>query len=109
MLIVEDNKFNREAVVLMLGKLGVDYETASNGQEGADKVEEYMKAGKMFDIVLMDLIMPMSDGYEGTNLIRKLEKEFKIPDTNRLFICGYSSHVNRGKYLQTIPNLCIKI
>ena len=34
-----------------------------NGQLGCEKVEEYLKEGKMFDIILMDLYMPIMDGY----------------------------------------------
>lgn len=94
--------FNREAIVIMLTKLGVDYEMAVNGQEGVEKVEEYIQKGKRFDIVLMDLIMPVLDGYQAAEAIRKLERRHGISETQRLFICGYSSHVNRGKLIKLI-------
>ena len=81
MLIVEDNMFNREAIVIMLTKLGVDYEMAVNGQEGVEKVEEYIQKGKRFDIVLMDLIMPVLDGYQAAEAIRKLERRHGISET----------------------------
>ena len=41
----------------------VHYEICWNGDEATEKFEEYLKAGKMFDIILMDLYMPQKDGF----------------------------------------------
>ena len=71
MLIVEDNEFNRDVLTLILKKLDVDYEVAEDGQIGVEKVIEYLKAGKIFDIVLMDLYMPNMNGYDATKEIRR--------------------------------------
>jgi len=62
-----------------------------NGQESIEKVKEFFEKKKMFDVVLMDLIMPLMGGLAATIQIRKLEEKFNIPMENRLYICGYSS------------------
>jgi CheY-like chemotaxis protein len=64
-----------------------------------DIVERYLKEGKMFDIILMDLIMPVMNGFKSSAEIRELEKKYNIPEAKKLFICGYSSQVGLGKCL----------
>lgn len=66
MLIVEDNIFIQTALIEQLKMLDVEYETALNGQEGVQIVERYLLQGKMFDIILMDLIMPTMNGYQAS-------------------------------------------
>jgi CheY-like chemotaxis protein len=94
MLIVEDNNFIQVALQQQLNHLGVDYVPCMNGQEAVDKMEEFLKKGKSFDIVLMDLIMPVMDGYKATVAIRELEKKYGIEEQDKHFICGYSAEVN---------------
>ena len=66
-LVVEDNALNQRIVKLMLGKLGAVIAGALNGQEAIDLLKE-----NKFDVVLMDLNMPVMDGYETTVYIRKV-------------------------------------
>jgi signal transduction histidine kinase/ActR/RegA family two-component response regulator len=66
-LLVEDNKMNQTVIKLFMKKYpGVKLTIANNGQEGL----EHLKADK-FDIVLMDLQMPIMDGFEAIEKIRK--------------------------------------
>lgn len=98
MLVVEDNQFIQQAIQCQLTMIGVDYESCYNGQEAVEQVEKYLQEGKMFDIILMDLIMPVMNGFKASAEIRELEKKFNIPEARKLFICGYSSQVGLGKY-----------
>ncbi|MBD0402331.1 response regulator [Flammeovirga sp. EKP202] len=65
-LVVEDNMFNQLLVVNILEGWGMEIVTAENGKEAVEKFEEHT-----FDIVLMDIQMPVMDGIEATKLIRQ--------------------------------------
>jgi CheY-like chemotaxis protein/GAF domain-containing protein/two-component sensor histidine kinase len=64
-LVVEDNEINQEVVNGLLDRIGVSVHLASNGHEAVQKV----KSGT-YDAVLMDVQMPIMDGYEATRAIR---------------------------------------
>ncbi|MBI4743001.1 MAG: DUF3365 domain-containing protein [Betaproteobacteria bacterium] len=70
-LVVEDNATNQKVVEAMLGKLGVSSVPATDGQQGVDAILR----GEPVDLVLMDLHMPVMDGYAATERIRQWEKE----------------------------------
>jgi len=77
-LLVDDNKINQMVASELLSNEGFIVETVSDGQQAVDII----KGGHElpFDVVLMDIQMPMMDGYEATSLIRKLDNErSKIP------------------------------
>lgn len=74
-LVAEDHPVNKKLLVMMLSKLNVKNVTAvENGAEVLDKI---FKEQKMFDIIFMDLQMPVLNGYEASVAIR--EKGLKIP------------------------------
>jgi CheY-like chemotaxis protein len=68
-LVVEDNAVNRMFVKTLLGKFGLRVSMAHDGQQGVDAVT----SGEHFDIVLMDIHMPVMDGYVATERIRQWE------------------------------------
>jgi CheY-like chemotaxis protein len=67
-LLVEDNELNMEIAVELLEQTGVQVEDAGNGQIAVDKLKE--KPAGYYDLVLMDIQMPVMDGYEATKVIR---------------------------------------
>lgn len=67
-LLVEDNELNQEIAKEILTEAGFSVDTAEDGQEAVDKL---LKAGEgAYDVVLMDIQMPVMDGYEATKAIR---------------------------------------
>ena len=76
-LIVDDVELNREIAVAVIEDAGMQVESAENGQEAVE-----MLAGSVegyYDIVLMDVMMPIMNGYEAAQEIRKLENR-KLAD-----------------------------
>ncbi len=74
-LLTEDNEFNQLVAVDTLQSLlpGIMIDIAHNGQEAIDKIKQ-----KDYDMVLMDIRMPVLDGMEATKIIRKLEGKKKF-------------------------------
>ncbi len=71
LLLVEDNDINREIAAAILGQAGFRIETAENGREAVDTVSASEPG--YYDAILMDIQMPVMDGYAATRAIRALE------------------------------------
>ena len=82
LLVVEDNRLNRQVALRMLERLGYDPDLACDGVEALEKLD----TGE-YDIILMDIQMPRMDGLEAT---REIIRRFK--DRKRPFILGMSAH-----------------
>ncbi len=70
-LLCEDNIINQEVAVSVLEIFGIEPVVANNGQEGIDLLEQ-----QVFDLVLMDILMPVMDGHEATQIIRASNKPY---------------------------------
>ena len=68
MLIVEDNFMNRKYITTLLRRWGIYFHVALNGEEAVEMTKEYC-----YDLIFMDISMPVMDGYEATRLIRNEE------------------------------------
>jgi CheY-like chemotaxis protein len=69
-LVVEDNEINLEILIDMLECMGYRAEGAEHGKEALDKIQK--SQNEPFDAVLMDIHMPVMDGFEATKTIRQL-------------------------------------
>jgi CheY-like chemotaxis protein len=102
---VDDNDMNREILLAILEETGAVLDTAADGQEAVDK---WTGTGGGWDLFLMDLHMPVMDGFEAARRIRAsaLPKHDTVPiiavsaDTggevvNRCLEAGMSGHIGK--------------
>ena len=70
MLVAEDNPTNRMVIRAMLSRLGLEITDAGNGQQAVDMY----RADHHVKLVLMDIQMPVLDGYDATRAMREIEQ-----------------------------------
>ncbi|MFM2587543.1 response regulator [Vibrio sp. TBV020] len=70
-LLVEDNRVNQKVAALFLTKAGYQFDIADNGQIAVDKFQ----SAHDYDLILMDCMMPVKDGFAATREIRQIEVE----------------------------------
>ena len=73
-LLVEDNEINAEIACMILSQYGIEVDRATNGQNGLEQVQRHERG--YYDAVLMDIQMPVMNGYEATRAIRELDSDY---------------------------------
>lgn len=112
-LVVEDNEINKKIVYGFLKQLGYKYISASNGKEAVDILEE-----NSVDLVLMDIQMPILDGYEATEIIRKKEASLgkhtpiiamtayaMIGDREKFIKCGMDNYISKPFSIDSLDEI----
>lgn len=112
-LLAEDNELNREIVIELLGITGASLEAAENGQ----KAVELFAASPdgYYDLILMDVQMPVMNGYEATRAIRAMERAdaAAVPifamtanafseDIKKSQDAGMNAHISKPLDIQTV-------
>ena len=92
-LVAEDNPNNQKLIELLLAKLGLTSVIVFNGEE---VVEAYKKS--KFDLILMDINMPIMDGLTATNIIRDIQKDYY--DIRIIALTANSIAGDKEKYLE---------
>jgi len=120
-LLVEDVEINREIVLTLLEPTKLEIECAENGEEA---VRMFTEAPQKYDMIFMDIQMPIMDGYEATRRIREAETEMRntgkisrqqIPivamtanvfkeDIERCLNAGMNNHVGKPIDFQEVLN-----
>lgn len=119
-LIVEDNDMNLEIASELLQEEGCIISSARNGKVAVELVQNSEPGN--FDMILMDILMPVMDGYEATRQIRALEnkKLANIPivamtanafdeDRKKALECGMNEHVPKPVNITTLKQIVSKI
>jgi|GEM_PF-1556201 len=97
-LYVEDTRVNQIVVTTQLRKIGATVETADDGQNGIDKIAKAEAQGEPFDIILMDMQMPVLDGYAATRQLRA--NDYSKP------IIAVTAHALPGDRVRTLAAGC---
>ena len=97
-LVVEDNKFNQVVVLNLLKKIGITCEVAENGKEALEIIGK-----KEFDLVFMDVRMPIMNGYEATEAIRA--RTDQVADIPILALTGEATKSDVARCLDVGMNL----
>ncbi|NLX99978.1 MAG: PAS domain S-box protein [Rhodopirellula sp.] len=71
-LLVEDGPDNQRLIAFLLKKAGAEVVVCENGKVAVDTVVEAVREGRRFDLVLMDMQMPVMDGYQATAVLRSM-------------------------------------
>ena len=120
LLLVEDNETNQELAIAVFKRLGVHVVLAENGKEAFEYITEN---DSHFDIVFMDIQMPVMDGIKATKLIRHFSKYDQLPiiamtanalkgDREKSLAAGMNDHITKPINLQEVYQkiiICLNI
>jgi Amt family ammonium transporter len=120
-LLAEDGVDNQRLIAFILKKAGADVTIVENGQAAMDRAVEARNAGRPFDVILMDIQMPVMDGYTATMRLREagyrgaiiaLTAHTMSGDRDKCLAAGCDAYatkpIDRTKLIALIAELCQK-
>ncbi len=115
-LLVEDNHINQEVASMILERVAIETDIANNGHEA---VEKYFENPSRYDLILMDLQMPVMSGYKAAKIIREHNKNIPIialtaaamiEDKQKAIDAGMNDHLSKpidmNELYKTIAKFC---
>lgn len=97
LLLVDDSEDNRMLIHTFLKTFDLEITEAQNGKEAIDK---FLEAPEPFSLILMDIQMPLVDGFTATETIRSFEQERAVEETPIIALTAYSMESDRRKALE---------
>ena len=105
-LLVEDNEINQQVACELMTPFRFEVDVAENGQIAVHQVQARMAQGRPYDLVLMDMQMPVMDGVSATRLIRETHSSAQLPivamtanamqaDKERCMEAGMNSYITK--------------
>ncbi len=116
LLVVEDNIINQQVAQEMLTNEGAAIDLAENGELGVEAVHRAIACGQCYDAVLMDIQMPVMDGYTATRLLRQDAALARLPiiamtanamasDREACLAAGMDAHIGKPFKLAELVDL----
>ncbi len=95
-LLVEDHEINRKLAQIMLQRMGHTFVLANDGQQALDCLER-----ERFDVVLLDVMMPVMDGLTALRIWREREAQRQLPHTPVLMVTAHAMTGDRERFIAT--------
>jgi CheY-like chemotaxis protein len=93
-LLVEDHEINRKLAQIMLQRMGHTFVLANDGQQALDCLDK-----EHFDVVLLDVMMPVMDGLTALRIWREREVERQLPRTTVLMVTAHAMTGDRERFM----------
>lgn len=93
-LLVEDHEINRKLAQIMLQRMGHAFVLAKDGQQALDCLDK-----EQFDVVLLDVMMPVMDGLTALRIWRERERERQLPRTAVLMVTAHAMTGDRERFI----------
>jgi CheY-like chemotaxis protein/HPt (histidine-containing phosphotransfer) domain-containing protein len=102
LLLAEDNEVNQQLMNNILTQSGIQVEIVQNGKEAVDTIKNALeKNNLLYDLILMDLQMPVMDGFSASLAIRELVEKEQKPEIPIIAITAHTSVHSREKCLRS--------
>jgi len=118
LLVVEDVELNQRVLAAFLRRAGATVELASDGREGLERALAAERAGTPYDLVLMDMQMPVMDGYEATRALRAagyprpivaMTAHAMVTDREKCLAAGCSAYETKPIQRERLLTTCARL